>query len=223
MGTVVFAAWVLTPLLTLVLLPPALLMQRSLTYVALRTAARVDAKTGLLNAAAWQQETEREILRATRQQHPLAVLMIDLDLFKGFNDTYGHLAGDQALAAVAHSLTAGLRTYDQLGRFGGEEFAVVLPNTDQGEAGRVAERLRRSVAELALPGVDPAARLTVSIGVGVLQAHGTSLIDLLAAADHALYQAKAAGRDQVTFASGAPAARLRSAPLVRRVPKQKRR
>ncbi len=217
MGTVVFAGWLFTPLVTLVLLPPALLLQRSLTYVQLRTAARTDAKTGLLNAVAWQQESDREIVRATRERRPLAVLMVDVDLFKRFNDTYGHLAGDQALFAVARSLAAGLRGYDTLGRFGGEEFAVVLPNTDQDEAGHVAERLRQAVTELALPGVEPSARLTVCIGVAMLDVHGTALIDLLTAADHALYEAKAAGRNRVSFAPGLPTPRLRSAPLVRRV------
>jgi len=203
-GVVVFAAWLLTPLLVPVLLPPALLLQRSLTYVQLRTAARTDAKTGLLNAAAWQQEAEREIARATRDDHPLAVLMIDVDLFKGFNDTYGHLAGDQALAAAASSLVRGLRVYDQLGRFGGEEFAVVLPNTDPAETRRVAERLRRAVAELAIPGVDPDGRITISVGAAMLT-RGTALIDLLAAADGALYRAKAGGRNQVAFAPAQPA------------------
>jgi len=203
-GVVVFAAWLLTPLLVPVLLPPALLLQRSLTYVQLRTAARTDAKTGLLNAAAWQQEAEREIARATRDDHPLAVLMIDVDLFKGFNDTYGHLAGDQALAAAASSLVRGLRVYDQLGRFGGEEFAVVLPNTDPAETRRVAERLRRAVAELAIPGVDPDGRITISVGAAMLT-RGTALIDLLAAADGALYRAKARGRNQVAFAPAQPA------------------
>jgi diguanylate cyclase (GGDEF)-like protein len=203
-GVVVFAAWLLTPLLVSVLLPPALLLQRSLTYVQLRTAARTDAKTGLLNAVAWQQEAEREIVRATRDDHPLAVLMIDVDLFKGFNDTYGHLAGDQALATAAASLVRGLRVYDQPGRFGGEEFAVVLPNTDQNETRRVAERLRRAVAELVIPGVDPGARITISVGAAML-IRGTALIDLLAAADGALYRAKAGGRNQVAFAPGPPA------------------
>ncbi len=203
-GVVVFAAWLLTPLLVPVLLPPALLLQRSLTYVQLRTAARTDAKTGLLNAAAWQQEAEREIVRATRDDQPLAVLMIDVDLFKGFNDTYGHLAGDQALAAAASSLVRGLRAYDQLGRFGGEEFAVVLPNTDPAETRRVAERLRRAVAELAIPGVDPDGRITISVGAAMLT-RGAALIDLLAAADGALYRAKARGRNQVAFAPAQPA------------------
>ena len=203
-GVVVFAAWLLTPLLVPVLLPPALLLQRSLTYVQLRTAARTDAKTGLLNAVAWQQEAEREIVRATRDDHPLAVLMIDVDLFKGFNDTYGHLAGDQALAAAASSLVRGLRVYDQLGRFGGEEFAVVLPNTDPAETRRVAERLRRAVAELVIPGVDPGGCITISVGAAMLT-RGTALIDLLAAADGALYRAKARGRNQVAFAPAQPA------------------
>ncbi len=200
MGVTVFAAWVLTPLLVLVLLPPVVLLQRSLTYAQMRTAARTDAKTGLLNAAAWQEEAGRDIVRAHREHRPLTVLMIDLDQFKAFNDTYGHLAGDQALTAVAHSLIGGLRVYDQLGRFGGEEFSVVLPNADQSEAGRVAERLRRAVADLLVPGTDPPGRLTVSIGVAVLGVHGDGLIDLLAAADLALYRAKDAGRDQVAFA-----------------------
>ncbi len=200
-GVLVFVAWVLTPLLVLVLLPPALLLQRSLTYVQMRTAARTDAKTGLLNAGAWQEEANREIARATRDHHPLAVLMIDVDLFKSFNDTHGHLAGDRALAAAANSLIGGLRVYDQLGRFGGEEFAVVLPNTHQDETRRVAERLRRAVADLSIPGVDPGVRLTISIGAAMLS-HGTALIDLLAAADSALYRAKADGRNQVAFAPG---------------------
>jgi len=118
MGVTVFAAWVLTPLLVLVLLPPVVLLQRSLTYAQMRTAARTDAKTGLLNAAAWQEEAGRDIVRAHREHRPLTVLMIDLDQFKAFNDTYGHLAGDQALAAVAHSLIGGLRVYDPFRRRG---------------------------------------------------------------------------------------------------------
>lgn len=205
-GVIVFAAWTVTSAAIVVLLPPAMLLQRSLTYAQMRTAARTDAKTGLLNAAAWQEVADREIVRAHRERRPLAIFMIDLDLFKGFNDTHGHLAGDRALAAVAAGLVSGLRVYDQLGRFGGEEFSVVLPNADQAEAERVAERLRRSVAELAVPGVDPSARVTVSIGAAMVGTHGIRLIDLLAAADVALYLAKAGGRNRVAFAPGLPVA-----------------
>ena len=216
MGIIIFVAWTVTPVLMLVVLPPALLLQRSLTYVQMRTAARTDTKTGLLNAGAWQQEADRELVRATRENQPLAVLMIDLDHFKAFNDTHGHLAGDQALTAVAQSLTAVLRVYDKLGRFGGEEFAVVLPSTDQDEARRVGERLRRAVAELPIPGVDPEARLTVSIGAAIAGAHGAGLIDLLTAADLALYRAKAAGRNQVAFAPGLPLPAAGAVPQARR-------
>ncbi len=205
MGIVVLSAWIVTPLLVLTLLPPAVLLQRSLTYAQLRAAARTDSKTGLLNAAAWQEEADREIVRAARDRRSLAVLMIDIDGFKAFNDAYGHLAGDQALVAVASRLVDGLRVYDQLGRFGGEEFSVVLPNADHREARRVAERLREAVAGLAIPGLDPEVRLTASIGAAVLGTHGDALIDLLAAADLALYRAKANGRDQVALAPGIPA------------------
>lgn len=204
-GVTVFAACTVTSLLALLLLPPVVFLQRGLIYVQLRTSSRTDAKTGLLNAAAWQQEADREIVRAARERHSLAVLMIDLDHFKAFNDTHGHLAGDQALKAVSRCLDAGLRGYDQLGRFGGEEFTVVLPNADQAEAHRIAERLRRGVADLAIPGIDPGVRLTISLGAAVVGANGDTLLDLLAAADHALYQAKGRGRNQIAFAPGAPA------------------
>jgi len=217
MSIVVFSAWTVTPLTVLVLLPPAVLLQRSLTYAQLRTAARTDTKTGLLNAAAWQQEADREIARANRDHQPLAVLMIDLDHFKAFNDTHGHLAGDQALVAISRTLTEGLRSYDQLGRFGGEEFTVVLPNADQDEAHRVAERLRRAVADRVIADADRNKRITVSVGAAVMGAHGVALIDLLTAADSALYRAKAAGRNQIAFAPGlrAPAP---DAPQARRPP-----
>ncbi len=113
-------------------------------------------------------------------------------------------------------LTAVLRVYDKLGRFGGEEFAVVLPNADQDEARRVGERLRRAVAELPIPGVDPDARLTVSIGAAIAGTHGAGLLDLLTAADLALYRAKAAGRDQVAFAPGLPSPAAGAVPQPRR-------
>lgn len=202
LGVVVFAAWALTPVLGLVLLPPAVLLQRCLTFTQLRTAARTDAKTGLLNAASWNEEAVREIVRAGRERRPLAVLMVDLDHFKAFNDSHGHLAGDQALAAVAQALAAGLRSYDRVGRFGGDEFTVLLPNADSTEAQRAAERLRARVADVLVTAA-PEARLTVSIGGAVLKTAGIDLTDLLAAADHALYRAKSAGRNRVAFAAGA--------------------
>jgi diguanylate cyclase (GGDEF)-like protein len=126
------------------------------------------------------------------------VLLIDIDLFKAVNDTYGHQAGDQALRAVATSLTGALRDYDRAGRYGGEEFALLLPHTAPDDAYRIAERLR--IAETPVTTTRPArphtdVAITVSIGVATLDdTHGT-LADVVAAADAALYQAKDAGRN----------------------------
>jgi len=200
LGVAVAGCWIVTPAMPLVMLVPVLLVQRSLTHGQLRAAARTDAKTGLLNAAAWQEEAEREIVRAGREGLPVAVLIADLDHFKRINDAHGHLAGDVALRAAVTALSAGLRTYDQLGRFGGEEFTAVLPRTGYAEATRIAERLRRAVATTPVLLDDTTVQLSVSVGVAILGEHGEDLTDLLAAADSALYRAKQSGRNQVVVA-----------------------
>lgn len=181
----------------LLALPPVMLLQRSLMHQQLKAAARTDAKTGLLNAAAWQREADTEISRARRSDEPLALLLIDIDLFKRVNDTYGHLVGDQVLFGVATTLRGQLRDYDITGRFGGEEFVVLLPGTDTVEACRVAERLRNWVRRLSVPADDGTVGVTVSIGVALFRTHGEDLIELLTAADLALYRAKESGRDRV--------------------------
>ena len=142
-GVLVTIACALTPVLLLVALPPVMLLQRGLMHQQLQAAARTDAKTGLLNAAAWQREADTEISRALRTDESLALLLIDIDHFKRVNDTYGHLTGDQVLIGVAGTLVNQLRDYDVVGRFGGEEFVVLLPHADTLEACRVAERLRQ--------------------------------------------------------------------------------
>lgn len=200
LGVVVTACWLATPLLVLLALPAVLMVQRGLIHAQLRAAARQDAKTGLLNARAWQEEADREIARAQRQHRPLTILIVDIDHFKRVNDAHGHLTGDAALMAVVTALLGGLRPYDQLGRFGGEEFTVLLPGTTPSEGRAVAERLRRAVGDRPLSLDRTAVELTVSIGVASLGAHGHDLTDLLTAADHALYRAKQAGRDQVMAA-----------------------
>jgi len=201
-GVLLAVACAVTPMAIPIALPPVLLLHRSLNQAQLRAAARTDPKTGLLNAVAWQEEAEREIVRARREHRSLAILIADLDHFKQVNDHYGHLIGDRVLGVVANALQAGLRPYDFLGRFGGEEFTVVLPNADGVEAAQIAERLRREVAMtlLELDG-GRTVRMTVSIGIAVLDRHGTDLTDLLAAADVALYGAKAAGRNRVGAAA----------------------
>ncbi|QXJ21044.1 GGDEF domain-containing protein [Actinomadura graeca] len=196
-GILVAITSALTLGLLLLALPPVMLLQRSLMHQQLQAAARTDSKTGLLNAATWQREAGTELSRAQRTHDPLALLLIDIDHFKRVNDTHGHLVGDQVLIGVASTLCHQLRDYDVVGRFGGEEFVVLLPGTDTVEACRVAERLRGRVRRLAVPAEEGTVAVTVSVGVSLLRTHGEDLIELLASADLALYRAKSSGRDRV--------------------------
>jgi diguanylate cyclase (GGDEF)-like protein len=196
-GVIVTIICALSLALLLLALPPVVLLQRSLMHQQLQAAARTDAKTGLLNAAAWQREADTELSRAQRTHDSLALLLIDIDHFKRVNDTHGHLIGDQVLVGVASTLCGQLRDYDVVGRFGGEEFVVLLPGADTVEACRVAERLRGRVRRLAVPAEDGTVAVTISVGVALFRMHGEDLIELLAAADLALYRAKQSGRDRV--------------------------
>jgi diguanylate cyclase (GGDEF)-like protein len=190
------------PWLVVLVLAPMAALQRSTLVKQFQQAAMTDAKTGLLNAVAWQQLAVRELARAKREQVPAALLMIDLDHFKAVNDGYGHLAGDAILRSVADTLLAELRDYDAVGRFGGEEFVVLLPDADTARSILVSERLRHAIAE-ATTGhrelSETAGPLTVSIGVASFPAHGFELEDLMRAADAALYRAKNLGRDRVVL------------------------
>ncbi len=141
-----------------------------------------------------------------RTKTPLAVAMLDIDRFKAINDTYGHLLGDQVIKEIAHTLNTLLRDYDVAGRFGGEEFSLLLPQTRAVDALRIAERVRANIAGLSIiaPGAAGGERVhvTVSIGVAALDSGSErELTDLMAAADAALYRAKAGGRDQVQMIS----------------------
>jgi diguanylate cyclase (GGDEF)-like protein len=187
----------------IIALPLATLLQRSFRHAQLLNEARADAKTGLLNAATWEREAGAEIARAVRTSSPLAVALLDLDRFKQINDTHGHLLGDEVLRSIADTMTGVLRDYDLAGRFGGEEFVMLLPQTRATDAFRIAERVRDHIARL--PIVSPTGervQVTASIGVAALDAGSSrELTELLAAADAALYRAKASGRDQVQMIS----------------------
>lgn len=195
-----------TPLTILFAFPFVTLLQRSFRHVQLVNASRVDTKTGLLNAGTWEREAATEVARAVRTHTSLAVALIDIDHFKAVNDSYGHLAGDRALRTVARALPIYLREYDLVGRFGGEEFALLLPQSKALDAYRIAERIRTHIGSMPItvsddPGAEPV-RLSISIGVAALGARwdsssGAQLTELLAAADGALYQAKRNGRNQV--------------------------
>jgi diguanylate cyclase (GGDEF)-like protein len=187
----------------IVALPMTTLLQRSFRHAQLLNEARADAKTGLLNAGAWEREASAEVARAVRTSSPLAVALLDLDRFKQINDNYGHLVGDEVLRRIADTMTGVLRDYDLAGRFGGEEFVMLLPQTRAVDALRIAERVRAHIAQLPITasGGEPVT-VTVSIGVAALDAGSSrELTELLAAADAALYRAKASGRDQVQMIS----------------------
>jgi diguanylate cyclase (GGDEF)-like protein len=196
-GVLVTIACTLSWVMLVVALPPVILLQRSLLHQQLRAAARSDPKTGLLNAVAWQRDAEQRVCRARQAGQPAAILLVDIDHFKRVNDTYGHLAGDELLAATASTLGQHVRACDVLGRFGGEEFVAMLPGAGQQEACRIAERLRGRVREIGVPARGATVTVTVSIGVAALGLDGGDLFELLAAADAALYRAKKSGRDRV--------------------------
>ncbi|HEU5265168.1 MAG TPA: GGDEF domain-containing protein [Jatrophihabitans sp.] len=209
LGGLVALALETQPWLAVLAIAPMVTLQRGALIRTLETAATIDAKTGMLNAVAWEHLAEKELARAERSGVPVAVLIIDIDRFKMVNDRFGHLAGDAVLRAVGKCLAAQVREYDTVARFGGEEFVAVLPAAGDPDALVIAERLRSRVSELRVSGIlepveaappDDDDWLAVSIGVASAPTDGTELSDLLHAADGALYRAKAAGRNRVLLA-----------------------
>lgn len=169
----------------------------------IRRQANFDHLTGMCNRRYFMDLAERELERARRYQKPLAILGVDIDYFKRINDNYGHKAGDLALQKFAVTCHEVVRQTDLVGRMGGEEFAILLPETDPGRAREIAERLRKRVeeSELSLPDDETVLRFTISIGLALLAAgEKTELDALLHKADMALYQAKNAGRNRVLIA-----------------------
>jgi len=164
----------------------------------LRKLATTDPLTGVNNRRRYNEISERELTRCKRYKHPLCVLMLDADHFKNINDTYGHDAGDQVLQTLADICQRELRDVDVLGRFGGEEFTVTLPETTIETALEAAERLRAALAETRILLEDGRElSFTVSIGAAALENEDESLSGLLNKADAALYKAKKGGRNQV--------------------------
>jgi diguanylate cyclase (GGDEF)-like protein len=155
---------------------------------ALLQTGRLDSLTGCVNYAGLRLELEREINRSTRAELPLSLCFIDLDHFKAVNDRYGHLRGNQVLAEVAGVLHDGVRSFDTLGRFGGDEFVVILPETTKPDALRLAARLRSRISAASPSWADPL--LSASVGVAEWTL-GSTADELLACADEALLLAKA--------------------------------
>jgi diguanylate cyclase (GGDEF)-like protein len=187
-------------------LPPLIVLHRTRLVRQLEEDASTDGKTGLLTAAAWQEKAGRAVLRSERGEQPTSVLVLDLDHFKLVNDRFGHLVGDQVLAAVAASVRDEVRDEDLVGRFGGEEFVVLLQGAEREDprsgARAVAERIRERIAALRVAVAGPhetvvVEGLTVSIGGATAPRDGNDLAALLEIADAAMYEAKRAGRNLV--------------------------
>jgi diguanylate cyclase (GGDEF)-like protein len=161
---------------------------------------RIDGLTQAFNRKHWEECLAKEFSRARRYQHDLALIMLDLDHFKLLNDTFGHQGGDMVLIETAKAVDKLLRMGDLFGRYGGEEFAVILPNTSLEGAEEVAERIRQSIAKNTIYYQERRVSVTASIGVAVIDSQNARYEDLISSADSALYEAKAAGRNRVCLA-----------------------
>jgi diguanylate cyclase (GGDEF)-like protein len=161
--------------------------------------ATTDALTGLGNRHWMEESFPREIERCVKDEQPVSMAMVDVDNFKDFNDKFGHIAGDRALAAVSRVLRAQFRPRDVLVRYGGDEFAVLLPQVNKETAVSIAERVRSAVSGTTGDGSDSLIRIPVQISIGVAELnHNATLDTLIRAADAALYRAKHAGRNTVS-------------------------
>jgi diguanylate cyclase (GGDEF)-like protein len=167
----------------------------------LRTLASHDSLTGALTRGALEQRLDAELARSRRGATPLSLVIFDVDHFKALNDSFGHAAGDAALRGIGDVVAAGRRRSDVFGRLGGEEFGLLLPDTDIAGAASVADKLRRCL------GAPTASRhpLTVSFGVAEVHSGASSVNAMFADADRALYAAKRAGRDRVIRSDELPA------------------
>jgi diguanylate cyclase (GGDEF)-like protein len=163
--------------------------------------AKTDPLTQLLNRREFEEQLAREVERAQRFGTPVGLVVLDLDDFKLINDRFGHLAGDGVLKAAAGAIRQCTREIDQPARWGGEEFAVILPHTGLDGAARLAERLRQAIAERQIPTPDGrSVRVTASFGVAALPGSGSTQVELTAAADDAVYRSKRAGKNRVSLA-----------------------
>jgi diguanylate cyclase (GGDEF)-like protein len=211
LGGVTAVVLVTQPVLVTLMLLPVIVLHRNILMRQLEEKAAQDSKTGLLTAEEWCGRVANELVR----DECFGVLMVDLDRFKRVNDTYGHMAGDTVLRAVAETITGQLRAYDSVGRWGGEEFAVLLPRVPERGARDVAERVRAAVDGLAVTvAVDDTSHvisgLSVSVGVACFPVAGSTVDSLVHAADTAMYRAKRAGRNIVVSSADEPEVVIRT-------------
>jgi diguanylate cyclase (GGDEF)-like protein len=205
-GVVIGALWRYDPLLVPFAALPAVLVSRSLSLPRLQAEARLDAKTGLYNSRHFAHALEQELSRAKRYARPLSLIMVDLDLLRNVNNRHGHLAGDAVLQGVGDIFRAQVRTHDVPARFGGEEFAILLPETTPERALELAERIRRAVAVRSFRSDTSTTplRATISLGVAAYPRDAGDATQLVHRADLAVYRAKVLGRNRVVDAVDAP-------------------
>jgi diguanylate cyclase (GGDEF)-like protein len=175
--------------------------QQSLALTDAERRAQTDPLTGVLNRRSLIEHLDAACVRARASNSPISVLFIDLDHFKQVNDTFGHAAGDACLAGIISPIHAELRQTDVIGRYGGEEFVVLLNGADAASAHPIAERICRRVADIRIEGFGSPIRLTCSIGVAASDTLGVCGQPLIAHADAAVYAAKRSGRNQVQLAA----------------------
>jgi diguanylate cyclase (GGDEF)-like protein len=198
--------WQVNPWLLPCTLAPLSLIYRALMVPKLKEEAETDGKTGLYNARYFRKLYEEEFARAQRFQRPMSFIMADLDFLRTINNTYGHLAGDAVLEGIGKIIRKNVREYDLAGRFGGEEFAIVLPETAGDQAVFLAERIRRAIEETGFE-VDSSPtpiKATMSFGIASFPEDAATVVDLNHRADEAVYQAKFLGRNRVFRAADLP-------------------
>ena len=193
LGALAAALWDVNQALVVLTLLPLALAYRSLAIPGLVEATRIEPKTGLYNMRHFNAVLSQELERARRFGRPISVLMVDVDHLRAINTAHGHLAGDRALTNVAAAIGRATRQYDLAARFGGDEFCVLLPETDLQGALVVADRIRMFAEQAEEP------RMTVSVGVAVEQGGDVTAADLIALADRAAYRAKFSGRNSVAL------------------------
>jgi diguanylate cyclase (GGDEF)-like protein len=199
MGTAAALIWLVNPFAVIVIISPLYLIYLTLQVPALQRRAESDAKTGLFNARHFTQALKKELERADRFDRPLSVVMADMDYLRNINNTYGHLAGDVVLSGIAALLRKSVREYDVVARFGGEEFAVLLPEATPQDVWSRVESMRAAIeaAEFRVDSSPAPIKATMSFGIAGRQRPGQAAEEILQNADKALYQAKRAGRNRV--------------------------
>jgi diguanylate cyclase (GGDEF)-like protein/putative nucleotidyltransferase with HDIG domain len=208
LGVALATFWDGNPWLVPVALAPLLVVHRSFSVPQLQAEARVDAKTGLFNARHFATVLNDELGRAQRFERPMSLVVADLDLLRDINNTYGHLAGDAVLTGIAEIFRRHLRHYDVPARFGGEEFCILLPETEPEQALQIAERIRQAVAaaEFEVETSSEPIHATISMGVASFPRDGQDSNQIIHEADLAVYRAKLQGRNRVLDASSEPLA-----------------